>query len=100
MDRTQPYVERALDLKEKNNSRWVTEEAAALLGEQYSSSGRNRLKQLAGCAKTALERQALGSTNDELLECAARAALKARAPLLLYSYAIDAFRTMSQKPWI
>ena len=54
-----------------------------MLGEQYSSSRQDRLKQLAGHAKTALEQQTPGSTDDELVESAARAALKVSAPPLL-----------------
>ena len=84
MDRTQPDLERALDLQEDSTSQWLTEEVAALLGEQYSCSRRDRLKQLAGHAKTSLEQQAPGSTDDELVESAACAALKASAPPLLW----------------
>ena len=84
MDRTQPDLERASDLQEDSTSQWVTEEAAALLGERYSSSRRDRLKQLADYAKTAIEQQAPGSTDAALIESAAHAALKARAPPLLW----------------
>ena len=83
MDRTWPDLEPALDLQEDSTSQWVTQEAAAMLGEQYSSSRQDRLKQLAGHAKTALEQQTPGSTDDELVESAARAALKVSAPPLL-----------------
>ena len=80
MNRTQPHLERAVDLQGDNTSQWVTDEAAALLGEQYSSSRQNRLKQLADHAKTALEQQPPGSTDIVMLETAARAALKASGP--------------------